>query len=222
MSLSDLQDVVVSAGITANNILVYNSSTLKWESTPIQTVLSSIITTMVGATENANGAGGLVPTPLAGQQGLFLRGDGTWASPSSDLQAQINALRGSDATGSVRDIAASEVAKLVAGAPQALDTLGEIADWIIDHDDAIDVVQASRRLDALERTVNGTASTDGLVTTVSNLNTIINGGNGVVGLTSTVSTLQTTVSGMQTNITNLTSTVADLSDKLRWQDLVEV
>ena len=33
--------------------------------------------TMKGATSSANGESGLVPAPAAGQQNLFLRGDGT-------------------------------------------------------------------------------------------------------------------------------------------------
>ena len=34
---------------------------------------------MTGATADSDGASGTVPTPLAGQEKLFLRGDGTWA-----------------------------------------------------------------------------------------------------------------------------------------------
>lgn len=34
--------------------------------------------TMVGATSSADGARGVVPTPTAGKQNYFLRGDGTW------------------------------------------------------------------------------------------------------------------------------------------------
>lgn len=176
---------------------------------------------MTGATQNADGAGGLVPQPRAGQQNLFLRGDATWADPTADFQAQIDALVDEDTGYTIREIAASEVVKLVNGAPAALDTLGELADWIISHDDAIDVASAARRLENLEKTVNGTQSTPGLVTTVSNLNTIINGGNGTTGLVSTVSTLSTTVSNIQGDITTLNTAVDALDDRLRWQDLVE-
>jgi hypothetical protein len=35
---------------------------------------------MVGATAIADGVGGTVPTPVAGEQTYFLRGDGTWAA----------------------------------------------------------------------------------------------------------------------------------------------
>ena len=38
---------------------------------------------MTGATSSATGSSGLVPAPAAGKQASFLRGDGTWATPSS-------------------------------------------------------------------------------------------------------------------------------------------
>ncbi len=41
------------------------------------------VPTMTGATVSVNGTSGLVPTPLAGQNVLFLRGDGTWANPTT-------------------------------------------------------------------------------------------------------------------------------------------
>lgn len=37
---------------------------------------------MVGASSSAAGASGLVPAPAAKQEGLFLRGDGSWATPA--------------------------------------------------------------------------------------------------------------------------------------------
>ena len=36
---------------------------------------------MSGASATKRGAGGSVPAPAAGDQRLFLRGDGTWATP---------------------------------------------------------------------------------------------------------------------------------------------
>jgi hypothetical protein len=38
---------------------------------------------MKAATSSAAGAPGLVPAPLAGEQGLYLRGDGDWATPTN-------------------------------------------------------------------------------------------------------------------------------------------
>jgi len=46
-------------------------------------ILGSFLTPMVGATAGVNGTQGAVPQPVAGQQGNFLRGDGTWANPSA-------------------------------------------------------------------------------------------------------------------------------------------
>jgi len=40
------------------------------------------INVMAGATAGTDGERGLVPKPLAGEEGAFLRGDGTWANPS--------------------------------------------------------------------------------------------------------------------------------------------
>ena len=37
---------------------------------------------MTAATASAAGKAGLVPAPAAGKQGQFLRGDGTWATPT--------------------------------------------------------------------------------------------------------------------------------------------
>ena len=55
---------------------------------------------------------------------------------NADAIAVLNGVTAEDATGdtgkSVRAIALEEVAKVIDGAPEALDTLKEIADWIID------------------------------------------------------------------------------------------
>lgn len=44
---------------------------------------TSIVPAMKAASSSATGAAGLVPTPAKGKQSSFLRGDGTWATPTN-------------------------------------------------------------------------------------------------------------------------------------------
>ncbi len=46
------------------------------------TVVQNNVDTMVGATSAAAGTRGLVPAPAAGESEKYLKGDGTWGSPS--------------------------------------------------------------------------------------------------------------------------------------------
>ena len=45
---------------------------------------------MTGATSSAAGAAGAVPAPAAGYQGRFLRGDGTWQTPTDNKVSQTS------------------------------------------------------------------------------------------------------------------------------------
>ena len=45
---------------------------------------------MVGAASNAAGTHGLVPAPAKGDQGKYLRGDGTWSTPASSSTVPTN------------------------------------------------------------------------------------------------------------------------------------
>lgn len=79
-SIGDLGDVVLEGedGIPLANkqILVYNNG--EWVNADLSTIIDTAIGTMVGATAYADGEGGLVPAPEAGDEGKFLRGDGVW------------------------------------------------------------------------------------------------------------------------------------------------
>lgn len=67
----------------------------------------------------------------------------------------ISVLNGeADTTGSVANLVAEEIAKVVAGAPEDLDTLKEIADWIEKHPDNVSEInsqlqQQQKTLDAV-------------------------------------------------------------------------
>lgn len=182
---------------------------------------------MVGASADADGSAGLVPTPLQGQQNLYLQGNGTWSDPTVSVRNDLTALRGNDTTGTIRSIAADVVAGIVDNAPASFDTLKEIADWIAVHDGAIDIVQVTTDVTALNEAVFGTNNNDGLVNDVQTLEDIVNGTLETVGLTSKVSTLQenyillnNSVNGLTSRTTTLENTVTEIDDKLKWQDLV--
>lgn len=49
-----------------------------------KTITLPTYSAMKGATANAAGSAGLVPAPASGKNTSFLRGDGTWATPSTD------------------------------------------------------------------------------------------------------------------------------------------
>lgn len=154
-----------------------------------------MVAVMTGASAQAAGTSGLVPVPQIGDQTNFLRGDGTWANPTQDLQTTVNTLVGNDTGKSVREIVTTEITNLVNGAPSTFDTLGEIYDWINEHDTIIDVTEATTRLEAVETAVFGN-------------------NDDVNGLVNDVGTLQTNVSNLMTNVTNIEETI-------RWKDLVE-
>ena len=138
-SLAELTDVLLSEEIDGGSLLVYEGN--QWVNKTLEEVFAEI-SVMTGAGEDTDGVVGLVPQPVAGDNELFLRGDATWAKPVAELsiedkntidnlQTVTSTLIGNDEGMSVREIAAAEVAELVAGADASFDTLKEIADWIM-------------------------------------------------------------------------------------------
>ena len=247
LSLSQLTDFVASGAFTNEDVVVYQGG--RWTNKQISSFMPG---TMKGATPDENGEGGLVPVPKAGDNTLYLRGDGTWANPTvgvvSDLEAlttKVNTLDsnltkviGTDINKSMRsvasEVAATEVAKIVDNAPEAFDTLKEIAAWIQGSDSsATDAADMLADITALNNAVFGTEEKDGLVTevatlkqgltdltgTVSGLNTKLIQlsdvvGNETMGLVKKVNTIETTVGTHTTQIN-------ELSQKLMWSTLVE-
>ena len=250
LSMSQLTDFVASGNFTNEDVVVYQGG--RWTNKQISSFMP---VAMKGATSEENGEGGLVPVPKAGDNTLYLRGDGTWADPTvgvvSDLEAlttQVNTLDsnltkviGGDINKSMRsvasEVAATEVAKIVDGAPEAFDTLKEIAAWIQGSDgsatDAADMLADITALNNAVFGIEGTEGQDGLVTqvatleqgltdltgTVSGLNTKLVQlsdvvGNETMGLVKKVNTIETTVGSHTTQIN-------ELYEKLTWRTLVE-
>lgn len=201
---------------------MYNTTNHQWEAKSLTTVLEQLIGVMKGASATSNGAMGLVPQPLITDRNNYLRGDGSWANPVASVNAALATLRGNDTSGSIRDIAASEVAKLVANAPSNFDTLKEIADWIEDHDSVIDAVDASARLEQLEEDMYGIENvTPGVLKDVEDLKTVVNGnGDDVIGLVSQVTTLENNFNTLNTSVSTLQATTEAIDQKLKWQDLI--
>ena len=75
--LNDLNDVDTS-GATDKYLLGYDAVNSKWVPMDPNTLFT--ISEMVGADAENAGVSGLVPAPKAGEEGYFLRGDGTWAA----------------------------------------------------------------------------------------------------------------------------------------------
>ena len=69
----------LSAGTKIGTITINGTATDLYCETNTNTTYSD----MTGATSSAAGKHGLVPAPAAGKQGQYLRGDGTWATPTN-------------------------------------------------------------------------------------------------------------------------------------------
>ena len=75
LSLKDLTDISLT-NLTDKKVLTYDENSEKW--IPVDANL--LIKTMVGASISTAGSTGLVPAPSAGDQGKYLRADGTWSA----------------------------------------------------------------------------------------------------------------------------------------------
>lgn len=79
-------------------------------------------------------------------------------------KTNIATLVGNDAEKSAREIASEEVVKVVAGAPEAYDTLKEISDWISSH--GTDAASMNSAIKALQAILAGFGTGEGKVATV--------------------------------------------------------
>lgn len=215
--LNDLEDILLDNNITANSLLIYDGTQEKWVNKPLSEILGSIsgFSVMTGAMASTDGASGLVPQPLAGDEGKFLRGDGTWvtipnAADISQLQSEVAGLQaatttiiGSDSNKSMREVAAEEVAAIVAGAPDDLDTLQEIAAWINDHPDSAS--DLNNRLTVVEGDVAD------LETALAALEAQ------QIDTSSDIADLESELAALRAKDTDLQSQIDVIDNRLRWQ-----
>ena len=93
----------------------------------------------------------------------------------SALETRITKIEGNDAGGSMRTVAADEVAKVVANAPEAFNTLKEIADWIGTGNTNTTATQMITDIAELKGTVSGFTSSDTIKAATTALQTTVNG-----------------------------------------------
>ena len=170
-SLNDLEDILLDANISPNSILIFDGTEQKWVNRPFSEVFAEVfgsLAEMQGATASADGAAGTVPKPLAGDQVKFLRGDAKWVTVSEftpthaqelvQLRTDVNGIIGNDAGLSMRAVAANEVAKIVANAPQTLNTLKKVADKLEEHD--FQFTSIISRIETIENSTIGDLSAE--------------------------------------------------------------
>lgn len=224
--LSDLSDVQLKA-VSSGDVLVYNLDTQAWENVNLSSQIQAQIKVFTGATAEADGSIGLVPQPLKNVDvNHYLRGDGTWADPTSGvdltaLKAQVTTLVGDDASKSARKIATEVVATVVDGAPEAFDTLKEISAWILEHPAISDITQMQTDVSQLKKTVGD--ATSGLVKQTNDLSTTVQ------GLQTTVDTHTNNIGDLQAQNTTILASIKDhttritsLEERLTWQQIEEV
>ena len=77
-------------------LIKYDAQSQKWVNINASSIMPSVFT---GATASADGTSGLVKKPVAGDQDKYLKGDGTWGTPSG----------GGGANGSIINISTNEI-----------------------------------------------------------------------------------------------------------------
>ena len=245
VSVDNLLDVNISA-INGGDVLMYNMPTGKWENVSLASQIGNLIKVFTPASEEKNGTVGLVPAPQAGDQDLYLRGDGSWANPTeavalevAGLKTSVDTLIGTDKNVSVRVIAtdiaskaaSTAIANLVANAPESFDTLKEIADWIEDHPSTETFVALSNKVTSLDDLVNGNAEKNitGLVSQVSTLNSTVSTLNGDVTalkgkaltFTTDIADLKSGLATVNTTLSNHSEKIASIESRLVWHELYE-
>lgn len=243
IGIGKLTDVHISK-INTGDVLMYDMTTNKWKNTSLASEIGNLIKVFDGAKEDAHGTSGLVPAPTVGDINHFLKGDGTWANPTaqvesdlSELTAVVNTLVGTDvgvsvatiATAKAQAAAQSAIARILDSAPESFDTLKEVATWIENHPKAADFTALSNRVTDIEAVLDGTEGVPGLVSVVntmkgnvSNLMEWQTAANGnILALQSNVAGLQGSLNSLLETVGEHTDSIADIYSRLVWHELFE-
>lgn len=119
----------------------------------------------------------------------------------ADMGARIAVIEGEDAGKSMRTVAAAEVAKVVASAPDSLNTLEEIAAWIEKHPEDVAAMNAAIEKNASDIAVNGAAIAKNAEEIAVNGVAIAKNAEDIVGLNSKVSELEAADTELDKKIT---------------------
>lgn len=240
LSIEELNNVVVTGEVLKDQILVANGKGV-WQNRDINDFMPI---TMVGASADVDGDGGLVPAPLKGDHALYLRGDGTWADPTVALAATVGTLAetlqdvkdnvetviGGDWDKTMRAVAQDEASKAMAnvvdGAPEAFNTLKEIAAWIAGEDGEVATNAEALIADVATLKDLVSAETTGLVTRVGTLEGEVD------TLQSEVEALTQTVGGETFGLVKKvndnaaaieanTEAIAEVDARLKWNELID-
>lgn len=250
MGMEKLSDVSLH-NISTGDVLVYNIMSRKWENQSLEAAIGNLIKVFTGATTEADGKSGLVPVPTKDDVNKYLRGDGFWADPTVGVRSDLNSLTqvvntlvGSDINESVRtiatniaaDAASAAVAQILDDAPEAFDTLKEVATWIADHPQTADFTALQNKVGSLDKILNDhedeeTGETiQGLVSIVNNLSTTSTDLTQRVELlegqatifTQDIAQINVTLKDYEGVLSSHTTSIKAIEEKLTWQELYEV
>lgn len=249
IGVEQLSDVKLS-NINTGDILVYNLNSKKWENMSFESYLGDYIQIFEGATETQDGKAGLVPVPTVNDINKYLQGNGTWGDPTvkvredlSNLTAQVKTLIGTDADASVRsiatgiaaDAASAAVTRILDNAPEAFDTLKEVATWIESHPSAGDFTALNNRVGNLEDILRDSEDAEtgetipGLVSVVNNLKLTSTDLTGRVEVLETKATdasnailkINTDLNDYKGVLAQHTTQITEINERLTWQELYE-
>lgn len=146
MTMTQLEDVLLGEDIPTNSMLIYDGAKQRWINKPFSQIFeeitnSLILITMTGATANRDGAIGTVPKPLAGQQDMYLKGDGTWSDITrladnrerelTKMRNDLDAIIGDDVGLSMRAVATRQIrTNVIAGASGNFDNLEKAENFV--------------------------------------------------------------------------------------------